>query len=102
VSAPEHVRHEWEESARRLEATSGDPRLYRTLLEQVEVVTAELRKRVGQTYSLADLARAYLDAERWAAAALAEEEAPRWPQHLATVLGAAFHQYSRGALDYRP
>ena len=102
MSAPEHVRHEWEESARRLEAASGDAGLYRALLEQVEVVTGELRKRVGQTYTLADLAHAYLDAERWAAATLAEEEAPRWPQNLATVVGAAFHRYSRGALDYQP
>lgn len=102
MAAPEHVRHEWEESARRLEEASGDARLYRSLLDQVEVVTGELRKRVGQTYTLAELAHAYLDAERWAAAALAEEEAPRWSLHLATVVGAAFHQYARGAVDYRP
>lgn len=102
MSAPEHVRHEWEESARALEATSGDRRRYHALLEQVETVTAELRKRVGQTYSLAELARVYLDSERWAAATLAEEGAPRWPHNLATVVGAAFHQYARGALDYEP
>jgi hypothetical protein len=102
VSAPEHVRHEWEESARRLEAAATDRSLYHALLEQVEAVTAELRKRVGQTYSLAELADAYLESERWAAAALAEEEAPRWPENLTTVLGAAFHQYARGALDYEP
>jgi hypothetical protein len=102
VSAPEHVRHEWEESARRLEAAAADRPLYHALLEQVETVTGELRKRVGQTYSLADLAHAYLDAERWAAATLAEEDAPRWPRNLSTVVGAAFHRYARGALDYEP
>jgi hypothetical protein len=104
VSAPEHVRHEWEESARRLESAAGDPQRYRALLEQVEAVTGELRKRVGQTYSLADLVRAYGDADRWAAARLAEgEEVPAWwPRTLATVVGAAFQAYARGALDYEP
>ena len=102
IAAPDHVALEWEESERRLEASSGDPDRYAALLEQLELVTAELRKRVGQTYTLAELAQAYGDAERWAAAALAErEELPGWwPQTLATVLGAAFHAYARGASDY--
>jgi len=105
VPAPDHVRHEWEESARRLEASAGDRDRYAALLGQLEIVTAELRKRVGQTYTLADLARAYGDAERWAAAVLAEREEevpPWWPQTLSMILGAAFHAYARGAVDYAP
>jgi hypothetical protein len=105
VPAPDHVRHEWEESARRLEASAGDRDRYVALLGQLEIVTAELRKRVGQTYTLADLARAYTDAERWGAAVLGEreEEVPAWwPQTLSMILGAAFHAYARGALDYAP
>jgi hypothetical protein len=102
IAAPDHVLHEWEESARRLEASSGDPDRYAALLEQLELVTAELRKRIGQTFTLAELARAYGDAERWATAALVErDDLPSWwPQTLATVLGAAFHAYARGASDY--
>lgn len=101
--APEHLRHEWEESARRLEAAAGDRSRYLQLLEQVETVIGELRKRVGQTYTLAGLAGAYVDAERWAAETLAESGAPKsWPRTLTTVVGAAFHSYSRGALDYSP
>ena len=103
MSAPEHVRHEWEESARALEASSSDRDRYHALLDQVETVTAELRKQIGQTYTLGELARAYSQAERWAAAALAETEAPAWwPRTLSTVVGAAFHGYARGALDYSP
>jgi hypothetical protein len=103
VSAPEHVRHEWEESARRLEAAAGDPARYRELLDQVDAVTDELRKRVGQTYTLGTLGRAYLDSERWAADVLAESEAsPSWPRTLSTVVGAAFQRYARGAIDYSP
>jgi hypothetical protein len=104
VPAPDHVRHEWEESARRLEASAGDRDRYRALLAQLELLTAELRKRVGQTYTLADLARAYGDAERWGAAVLGEEaDVPAWwPQTLSMLLGAAFHAYARGAVDYEP
>jgi hypothetical protein len=102
IAAPDHVAHEWEESARRLEASAGDPDRYEALLAQLELVTGELRKRVGQTFTLDELAQAYGDAERWAAAELAErEDVPNWwPQTLATVLGAAFHAYARGATDY--
>lgn len=103
MSVPEHLRHEWEESARRLEAAAGERARYFQLLQQVDTVTGELRKRVGQTYTLADLARVYGEAERWAAETLAESGAPKsWPRTLATVVGAAFHRYSRGALDYAP
>ena len=95
------MRQEWEDGHRRLEAERSDVRRYRTLLEQIEVITDELRRRVGQTYSLAELASAYRDAERWAREAV-EERAPSsgWPRDLALVLAAAFHAYQRGATDY--
>ena len=97
------ARPEWEEGYRRLEATRGDPQLYRRLLEQVEVLTDELRKRVGTTFTLAELARAYRDAERWTRIAI-EERAPRpgWATTLSVAEDAAFHLYQRGAVDYRP
>jgi hypothetical protein len=95
------VRQEWEEGDRRLEAERSDPGRYRTLLAQVEVISEELRRRVGQTYTLAELAGAYRDAERWAREAV-EERSPSagWPRDLALVLAAAFHAYQRGATDY--
>ena len=64
-------------------------------------MTGELRRRVGQTYSLAELTEAYRDAERWAREAV-EERAPSagWPRDLALVLAAAFYAYQRGATDY--
>ena len=97
----ELVQQEWEEANRRLEAERGDRRRYETLLRQIETVTEELRKQVGQTYTLAQLADAYRDAERWARESV-EERAPSagWPRDLALVLAAAFHAYQRGATDY--
>jgi hypothetical protein len=95
------VRHEWEEGARRLEAERDDPRRYERLLEQVEIVLGELSRRVGQTYTVDELAGTYRDAERWAREALEERVlASGWPRDLALVLAAAFHAYQRGALDY--
>ena len=95
------VREEWEEGDRRLEDERDDRRRYERRLEQVAIIVDELRKQVGQTYSLAELAAAYRDAERWAREAV-EERAPSagWPRDLALVLAAAFYAYQRGALDY--
>jgi hypothetical protein len=101
ASSLEIVRQEWDEGNRRFESTRADGRRYERLLVQLEIVGDELRKRVGQTYTLAELASAYRDAERWARG-LVEERAPSpgWPRDLSTVLAAAFHAYQRGAVDY--
>jgi len=101
VDAVALIRHEWDEGYRRLERERADPRRYRRLVAQVEVVIAELRKQIGQTYTLAELANEYRDAERWARHAV-EERAPSstWPRDLSLVLAAAFHSYQRGASDY--
>jgi hypothetical protein len=96
------IRAEWDDGERRLEAERNDRRRYELLLEQVEVVTDELRKRVGQTYTVAELAAAYRDAERWAREAVGERApSPGWPRDLTLVLAAAFHAYQRGAVDYQ-
>ena len=97
------VRQEWEQGERRLEALAGDRRVYATLLEQVEVLTDELRRRVGQKFTLAQLAEAYAGAERWSRDAIADRApAPDWPRTLSIVEDAAFHRYQRGAIDYEP
>jgi hypothetical protein len=95
------IRHEWEDGSRRLEAGRDDRRRYDRLVEQVEIVSDELRKRVGQTYTLEQLAVAYADADRWARQALAERApAPGWARDLVLIVDAAFYGYQRGAVDY--
>jgi hypothetical protein len=99
--ATELVQQEWEEGERRLEAERDDRRRYETLLRQIEVVTEELRKQVGQVFTLDDLARAYRNADRWAREVVEEREPPPgWPRDLSLVLAAAFYGYQRGATDY--
>jgi hypothetical protein len=103
VTQIEVTRHEWEEGTRRIEATRDDPRRYRQLLQLLELVLGELRKQIGQRYTLQELVDAYGESERWAREVL-EERAPNpgWPRDLTTVLAAAFDAYQRGAMDYEP
>jgi hypothetical protein len=99
--ATELVQQEWEEGERRLEAERNDRRRYETLLRQIEVVTEELRKQVGQVFTLDELARAYRNADRWAREVVEEREpSPGWPRDLSLVLAAAFYGYQRCATDY--
>jgi len=103
VSRVEVARQEWEEGTRRLEASRGDARRYRQLLEFQSLVLDELRKQVGQTYALGELVEAYGDADRWAREVLEERAtAAGWSRDLTTVLAAAFDVYQRGATDYEP
>jgi hypothetical protein len=101
--AVESARQEWEEAYRRLQAAADDRGRYERLMAGVEVLTEELRRRVGQTFTLAQLADVYAGAERWSRGALADRApAERWAEAPSTVEGAAFHLYARGATDYSP
>jgi hypothetical protein len=103
VVALENARAEWEDGHRRLESYSSEPTLYVRLLEQVEAVTAELARRIGQSFTLTELADTYAGAERWSRDAVADHApAPGWPRTLSVVESAAFYRYQRGAVDYEP
>ena len=99
----ESARREWEEGHRRLQDEARREPAPERLLAQVDAVAAELRRRVGGTFTLRELATAYGEAERWSRDAVAERAAaPGWPRTLSLVEAAAFHEYSRGAQDYDP
>jgi alcohol dehydrogenase class IV len=99
----EAVRHEWEDGYRRFEAALRDPVAAERLNAQLEVVTDELRRRIGQTFTVEELAIAYDHADAWVRAAVSEHApTPGWPRTLALVEDAAFHLYQRGAVDYAP
>ena len=99
----ESARRDWEDAYRRLGEAARDPRRAKALHTQVDVVTQELRKRVGGTYTLGELASAYHGADSWVRDAVAAKAAsPGWLSSLSIVAGAAFLLYSRGAVDYEP
>jgi hypothetical protein len=103
MSQVEVARQEWEEGSRRLEAAREDRLRYPQLLDLLELVLDELRKRMGQTYTLAELVAAYSESDRWAREVLEQRAAaPGWPRDLSLVLAASFDAYQRGAIDYGP
>jgi hypothetical protein len=103
LSSLEATRREWEEGHRRLEAAVSDPPRYALMRDELELVLDGLRRHVGQRFTLDELAGAYADADRWIQQLLAERDAaPGWPSRMTIVQDAAFHLYSRGAVDYRP
>jgi hypothetical protein len=101
-AAVETTRREWEESYRRVQAFSDDSTLYDRLMNQIGVVIDELRRRIGETFTLDELVRAYDNSDRWSREALEEHGDPRAYRYASLVGDAAFHLYSRGASDYRP
>jgi hypothetical protein len=99
----ESARHDWADAYRRLTEAASDAAGAEGLRRQLIAVTEELRRRVGGTFTLAELAEEYKRADGWARETVAEKAfAPGWPRSLAVVEGAAFHLYSRGAVDYSP
>jgi hypothetical protein len=102
VADVESAKLEWEDAYRSLVEAANDPAREDDLRRQLEAVTSELRRRLGGTFTLRELADEYVRADVWARAALAEAEVPGWPRTLSLVEGAAFHLYSRGATDYAP
>ena len=97
------ARQQWEDGRRRIERARANPEADARLAAPGELVASELRRRVGQTFTLAELAGAYESADDWARDVLEdarEDDAP--PPETATVVDAAFHLYARGASDYAP
>lgn len=98
----ETSRIEWERAYRDLHAIARDPAEEGRLRAELETLLSELRKRIGGNFTLRELADEYGAADLWAREALAELGLPGWPRTLTLVEGAAFHLYSRGAVDYTP
>jgi hypothetical protein len=96
----ELARQQWADGFRRLREVAGDARASDRVHSDVEAVTAELRRRLGGTYTLAELADAYARSDDWVREAIEERAGVA---RSASVAGdAAFHLYARGAVDYAP
>jgi hypothetical protein len=99
----ESARREWEDAHRRLADARGDPRRGALLNAQLAAITNELRKRVGSTFTLGELADEYRRADAWTFQAVGGDELdPHSLSTLTYVEGAAFRLYARGAVDYEP
>jgi hypothetical protein len=105
VTSVAAARHQWDEGKRRLAGEGGDVSRSRHLDVLVQAVVEELQRRVGQTFTLGDLARAYGGAEDWVREvilATVPANAKAGVRDTALVQDAAFARYAQGASDYRP
>lgn len=106
AGAPERVesaRHQWQEGQRRFQSLASQPESRDRLYFELETISDEIRRRIGQNFTLAEAVELYMESESWALDAMAERGPARgWARDLATVLDAAFFLYSRGAVDYLP
>ena len=102
-SAIESPRRDWEEGNRRFELASRDPVTADRLSRQFDLISAELRRRVGSTFTVAMLADVYEGSDAWSLQSIEEyAPTPGWARSVSMVGDAAFHVYARGAVDYSP
>jgi hypothetical protein len=101
----EAARYQWEEGRRRLERVGPETARSRHLVVLIEAVADELRRRLGQTFTLAELAEVYDGSEHWVREVILRSTQPRFRagvRDFALIQDAAFGQYARAASDYRP
>jgi hypothetical protein len=101
----DNARYQWEEGRRRLEGEGEETARARHLAHLVDAVMDELRRRMGQTYTLAELAQVYVGSEDWVRDVVVHATLPRaraGVRDAAVVQDAAFAYYAHGASDYRP
>jgi hypothetical protein len=91
--------YQWREGERRLRA--APPERSRVLERVVEVIVAELRRRLGARFSSDELAELYGAGTAWCLQ-MAVETAPDdpWAWDSGVVADAAFARYLREAADY--
>jgi hypothetical protein len=92
---------QWEEGYRRLQEARSDPGSYRALGRVVVAVEDELRKRLGSSFSIEELAAVYREGINWDLALAMRSVPPNsasWDS--STVVDAAFYLYMREASDF--
>jgi hypothetical protein len=97
----ENALFEWEEGYRRLQALSSSPSRYAWTIRVIDAVRDELRRRVGATFTVAELADLYGQDTGWVleiANRLDPEDTIPWDPQV--IIDAAFHLHLRGAKDW--
>ncbi|MEX2253749.1 MAG: hypothetical protein WD649_06305 [Thermoleophilaceae bacterium] len=93
--ALQNALYQWEEGESRLRER---PELERADLEAaVAVVLDELRRRLGSSYGVGELAEFYAEGVDWAAELARGRRAGADASY---VVDAAFYRYARGAVDF--
>ena len=93
--ALENARFQWEEGDRRVRQADGPTR--NDLERSVDAVFDELRKRLGSTFTIGELAQFYGDGTDWADDVA---QRTRAGTDSSAVVDAAFNRYAREASDF--
>lgn len=94
----ENAIFQWEEGRRSLQALSEDPAARQRAHRVVDAIREELRRRVGVTFTSAELADCYGRGTEWCLQ-LATEVSPSFGD-AQTLADAAFWLYLQGASDF--
>ena len=94
----ENALFQWEEGRRSLQAIE-DPRQRRLADRVVDALREELRRRIGPTFTAAELAGLYGEGTDWAQQ-VALDVAPSLDGDAQALADAAFWLYLRGATDF--
>jgi hypothetical protein len=94
----ENALFQWEDGYRSLQALS-DPKQRRLSDRVVDAVRVELRRRIGPTFSAAELAALYGAGTDWCLQ-VALDVAPSLDGDAQSLADAAFWLYLRGATDF--
>src|SRR4029450_12312236 len=98
MSSVDLARQQWEEGHRRLESQSANRELYVRLVQLLEVVLEELRKRVGERFTLQQLAEVYDGSDRWLKEAVEERmSSAGGVREVSCGEGRALQRYLAGA-----
>jgi hypothetical protein len=90
---------QWQEGWRSLQALADDPAASRQAERFVDAVRDELRRRVGSTFTMAELADCYGRGTDWCLR-LAMEVAPKLAPRAQSLADAAFWLHLRVATDF--
>ncbi len=94
----ENALFQWEEGWRELQALD-DPRVRRQADRVIDAIRDQLRRRIGPTFSAAELADLYGEGTDWAQQ-VALDVAPAAQPDAQSLADAAFWAYLRGATDF--
>jgi hypothetical protein len=96
------ARHQWEEGRRAVGRARSDRAEDAALTRRIDAIIAELTRRIGQTFTLAELAALYQASDRWVLETIDDAFPDEGPGDVSTAADAAFDLYSRRASDYEP
>ncbi len=94
---------EWEDGRRRFQELADSLISSRewVLRRVVEEITDEVQRRMGATFTLAQLTDLYDTSEPWCREVAQRTTDQVWAHDLSVVQAAAFARYARNATDYR-